>query len=95
MRTTVNSFGSAETIATTINELVQADAADGYILVPHITPGGLTPFVGQVVPLLQERGVVRADYTGTTLRDHLGLDPLGPVAPLRRPGETTTTRAAS
>ena len=34
----------------------------------------------------------RADYTGTTLRDHLGLDP---VAPLRRPGVTTTTRAAS
>jgi len=33
--------------------------------------------------------VFRADYTGTTLRDHLGL------APLRRAGETTTTRAAS
>jgi alkanesulfonate monooxygenase SsuD/methylene tetrahydromethanopterin reductase-like flavin-dependent oxidoreductase (luciferase family) len=78
-------IGSAETI----NELVQADAADGYIMVPHITPGGLAPFVDQAVPLLQERGVFRADYTGTTLRDHLGL------APLRRPGETTTTRAAS
>ena len=85
-------IGSAETIATTINELVQADAADGYILVPHITPGGLTPFVDQVVPLLQERGVFRADYTGTTLRDHLGLDPL---ALPRRPGETTTTRAVA
>ena len=68
-------IGSAETVATTINELVQADAADGYILVPHITPGGLAPFVDKVVPLLQERGVFRADYTGTTLRDHLGLDP--------------------
>ena len=80
-------IGSAETIATTINELVQADAADGYILVPHITPGGLTPFVDKVVPLLQERGVFRADYTGTTLRDHLGLKPLG------RPRETAATRA--
>jgi alkanesulfonate monooxygenase SsuD/methylene tetrahydromethanopterin reductase-like flavin-dependent oxidoreductase (luciferase family) len=69
-------IGSASTVATTINELVQADAADGYILVPHITPGGLAPFVDQVVPLLQERGVFRADYTGTTLRDHLGLAPL-------------------
>jgi hypothetical protein len=29
--------------------------------------------VGQVVPLLQERGLFRADYTGTTLRQHLGL----------------------
>src|ERR1700678_2853899 len=69
--------GAPETVAAAINELVQADAADGYILVPHITPDGLAPFVDQVVPLLQERGVFRADYTGTTLRDHLGLAPLG------------------
>jgi FMN-dependent oxidoreductase (nitrilotriacetate monooxygenase family) len=81
--------GAPETIATTLNELVQADAADGYILVPHITPDGLAPFVDKVVPLLQERGVFRADYTGSTLRDNLGLDPL------RRPGETVTARAAS
>jgi hypothetical protein len=42
-------------------------------MVPHITPGGLAPFVDKVVPLLQERGVFRTDYAGTTLRDHLGL----------------------
>ena len=76
--------GSAETIAATINEFVQADAADGYILVPHITPGGLAPFVDKVVPLLQERGVFRADYTGATLRDHLGLAPLGRAGRIRR-----------
>jgi FMN-dependent oxidoreductase (nitrilotriacetate monooxygenase family) len=81
--------GSAETVATTINELVQADAADGYILVPHITPDGLAPFVDKVVPLLQERGVFRADYTGPTLRDHLGLAPLG------RAGERGSASAAS
>jgi alkanesulfonate monooxygenase SsuD/methylene tetrahydromethanopterin reductase-like flavin-dependent oxidoreductase (luciferase family) len=68
--------GSPQTVATTINDLVQADASDGFILVPHITPGGLDPFVDQVVPLLQERGVFRAEYEGTTLRDHLGLAPL-------------------
>ena len=50
--------------------------ATDFILVPHITPSGLDPFVDQVVPLLQERGVFRADYSGTTLRDHLGLGPL-------------------
>jgi hypothetical protein len=72
---------------------VQADAADGYILVPHITPGGLAPFVDKVVPLLQERGVFRADYAGTTLRDHLGLAPL---TALDQPGETAAaTRAAA
>jgi FMN-dependent oxidoreductase (nitrilotriacetate monooxygenase family) len=71
-------IGAPETIASTINDYVQADAADGYILVPHITPAGLDPFVDKVVPLLQERGTYPADYTGTTLRDNLGLAPLDP-----------------
>jgi FMN-dependent oxidoreductase (nitrilotriacetate monooxygenase family) len=69
-------IGSPATVAERINDFVQADASDGFILVPHITPSGLDPFVDRVVPLLQERGVFRADYTGSTLRDHLGLAPL-------------------
>ena len=68
-----NFIGSAQTIAASIDHLVQSDASDGFILVPHVTPGGLDAFVDTVVPLLQERGVFRADYQGTTLRDHLGL----------------------
>lgn len=70
-------IGTPQTVADTIDRYVQADASDGFILVPHITPGGMAPFVDQVVPLLQERGVFRADYEGSTLREHLGL-------PLRR-----------
>ncbi|ANP50876.1 FMN-dependent oxidoreductase (nitrilotriacetate monooxygenase family) [Streptomyces griseochromogenes] len=66
--------GSPATVARTIDDFVQADASDGFILVPHITPGGLDPFADKVVPLLQEQGVFRTDYEGTTLRDHLGLD---------------------
>lgn len=65
--------GSAATVARTIDDFVQADAADGFILVPHITPGGLDEFADTVVPLLEERGVFRTEYGGTTLRDHLGL----------------------
>ncbi|MCP9272958.1 NtaA/DmoA family FMN-dependent monooxygenase [Mycolicibacterium arenosum] len=68
-----NFIGSPNTVAEEINHLVQADASDGFILVPHVTPGGLDPFVDQVVPLLQERGVFRTEYSGVTLRDHLGL----------------------
>jgi alkanesulfonate monooxygenase SsuD/methylene tetrahydromethanopterin reductase-like flavin-dependent oxidoreductase (luciferase family) len=68
--------GSPATIAETIDRFVQADASDGFILVPHITPGGLDEFVDRVVPLLQERGSYRTDYEGTTLREHLGLAPL-------------------
>jgi FMN-dependent oxidoreductase (nitrilotriacetate monooxygenase family) len=72
-----NFVGSAATVADRINQLVQADACDGFILVPHITPGGLDEFADTVVPLLQERGVFRTEYTGETLRDHLGLAPAG------------------
>ena len=69
--------GSADTIATAIDRSVQEDASDGFILVPHITPGGLDRFVDEVVPLLQERGVYRTDYEGSTLRENLGLAPVG------------------
>ncbi|WBP88663.1 LLM class flavin-dependent oxidoreductase [Kitasatospora cathayae] len=66
-------IGSPATVAERIDHFVQQDAADGFVLVPHLTPGGLDEFVDQVVPLLQERGVFRTEYTGPTLRDHLGL----------------------
>ena len=65
--------GSPRTVATEINRLVQADASDGFILVPHITPGGLDRFVDDVVPVLQELGVYRDAYPGRTLRENLGL----------------------
>jgi FMN-dependent oxidoreductase (nitrilotriacetate monooxygenase family) len=65
--------GTPAGVADTINRFVQEDASDGFILVPHITPGGLDAFADTVVPLLQERGVFRSDYEGLTLRHHLGL----------------------
>jgi FMN-dependent oxidoreductase (nitrilotriacetate monooxygenase family) len=74
--------GAPATVAQQLNHLVQADASDGFILVPHITPDGLAPFVDRVVPLLQEQGVFRTDYEGTTLRDHLGLAPLAARTPV-------------
>jgi FMN-dependent oxidoreductase (nitrilotriacetate monooxygenase family) len=65
--------GSPATVADEINNLVQADASDGFILVPYITPDGLDEFADTVVPLLQERGVFRSEYEGSTLREHLGF----------------------
>ncbi len=87
-------IGAPATIAETINTFVQADASDGFILVPHITPGGLDEFAGQVVPLLQERGLFRADYEGSTLRENLGLAPLAAPGPARGRSRATA-RAAS
>ncbi|MBE1581456.1 NtaA/DmoA family FMN-dependent monooxygenase [Amycolatopsis roodepoortensis] len=63
--------GTARQVAESIDEYVQSDAADGFVLVPHLTPGGLDAFVDDVVPHLQERGVFRTGYTGDTLREHL------------------------
>lgn len=65
--------GTPAQVAEQIDTYVQSDAADGFILVPHLTPAGLDEFVDRVVPELQERGSFRTAYTGTTLRDHLGL----------------------
>ncbi|MGX7727782.1 NtaA/DmoA family FMN-dependent monooxygenase [Rhodococcus sp. 2H158] len=65
--------GTPEHVAAEIDRYVQTDASDGFILVPHLTPGGLDEFVDKVVPLLQERGSFRTEYEGTTLRSHLDL----------------------
>jgi FMN-dependent oxidoreductase (nitrilotriacetate monooxygenase family) len=66
-------IGTPARVADELNTYVQTEACDGFILVPHLTPGGLDDFVDTVVPLLQERGVFRTEYTGTTLRENLGL----------------------
>lgn len=48
-------------------------AADGFnLLVPHL-PGGLEAVAELLVPELQRRGLFRQRYTGSTLREHLGL----------------------
>ena len=60
-----------------MNTFVQTDGSDGFVLAPHLTPTGLDGFVDTVVPLLQERGVLRTEYETTTLRGHLGLPPAG------------------
>ncbi|MGV9550114.1 sulfatase-like hydrolase/transferase [Streptomyces ardesiacus] len=65
--------GTPGEVAAELTEFVRRDAADGFILVPHLTPGGLDEFVDRVVPLLQERGAFRTAYEGDTLRSHLGL----------------------
>ncbi|MFD9849897.1 NtaA/DmoA family FMN-dependent monooxygenase [Streptomyces parvus] len=72
--TTRQSFiGSPRTVAAELTAFVDQRAADGFILVPHLTPGGLDDIVDRVVPLLQESGAFRSEYTGSTLRSHLGL----------------------
>ena len=65
--------GTPESVAAEMAHRVATGAADGFVIVPPPTPGGLDDFVDRVVPLLQERGMFRTAYTGSTLRSHLGL----------------------
>lgn len=75
--------GTPGSIAESLNDYVQQRAADGFILVPHLTPGGLDEFVEKVVPELQNRGVYRDEYPGETLRENLGLPGHRPAAEWR------------
>lgn len=65
--------GSPEQIADTIEEWFRAGAADGFNLMPDAFPSGAEIFVDHVVPILRKRGIFRHEYTGNTLRHHLGL----------------------
>jgi FMN-dependent oxidoreductase (nitrilotriacetate monooxygenase family) len=71
--------GTPSRVAEDMNHFVQSDGSDGFVLAPHLTPTGLDEFVETVVPLLQERGVLRTEYETTTLRGHLGLPPAGQI----------------
>jgi len=65
--------GSAEEVAQTLIDWVDAGAADGFNVMPSHFIEGLTDFVDLVVPILQARGYFKTAYAPGTLRDKLGL----------------------
>lgn len=66
-------IGTPTQIADELQVWFQERAADGFnVLVPHL-PGGLEDVAWHVVPELQRRGLFRTEYSGSTLRDNLGL----------------------
>jgi len=65
--------GTPKHIADTLEEWFTTGAADGFMFALHLQPAGLEDVVKHVVPELQRRGLFRRDYTGRTLREHLGL----------------------
>jgi FMN-dependent oxidoreductase (nitrilotriacetate monooxygenase family) len=68
-------YGTPQRIADIFEEWFSAELADGFIIMPAYFPGAFEDFVELVVPELQRRGLFRKDYSGPTLRDHLGLKP--------------------
>lgn len=67
--------GTPVEVADEIQTWFEQGAADGFNVMPPYLPGGLEVFVDTVVPILQERGLFRRQYEGSTLREHLGLRP--------------------
>ena len=65
--------GSVERIADTMRAWYDAHACDGFILQPSYMPGNLDDVCKNLVPVLQERGLIRVGYEGSTLREHMGL----------------------
>jgi FMN-dependent oxidoreductase (nitrilotriacetate monooxygenase family) len=65
--------GTPEQVADDIELWFRSGAADGFNVMPDAIQGGTEAFLQHVVPELQRRGLFRTDYSGTTLRDHLGL----------------------
>lgn len=64
-------IGTPEAIADDLEHWYRAGAADGFIVLPADLPQGLRDFAETVVPILQDRGLVRREYEGSTLREHL------------------------
>ena len=65
--------GGPKEVADIMEQWFTERACDGFVISATYVPGSYADFVTFVVPELQLRGLHRREYTGPTLRDHLGL----------------------
>ncbi|WP_322015210.1 LLM class flavin-dependent oxidoreductase [Paraburkholderia sp. J12] len=65
--------GTAKSIADEMEQWLVEEGSDGFNIMFPFLPQGLDDFTSKVVPELQRRGIFRREYTGSTLREHLGL----------------------
>ena len=70
--------GTPKRVADEMQAWVEGSACDGFVLAATHMPGTYEEFVRLVVPELQRRGVFRKEFTGTTLRENLGLPRAAP-----------------
>jgi FMN-dependent oxidoreductase (nitrilotriacetate monooxygenase family) len=66
--------GTGAQVAEQMHAWYDDDACDGFVIAATHTPGSYEEFVRMAVPQLRKRGIFRSEYSGNTLRDHLGLD---------------------
>jgi FMN-dependent oxidoreductase (nitrilotriacetate monooxygenase family) len=82
--------GTPGQVADTIEQWAANGAADGFNIMPAVLPSGFELFAEHVVPILRQRGLIRSEYEGTTLREHYGL----PRPPSQYAGSGTVSSPA-
>jgi alkanesulfonate monooxygenase len=65
--------GTPKFIADQMQRWLDERGSDGFTVQFPYMPGGLEDFCDKVIPELQARGLFRREYSGTTLRENLGL----------------------
>lgn len=65
--------GTDRDLAATAEEWLIAGATDGFTVRPSSLQTDLVALVDGVVPLLRRAGIYKSEYSGSTLRDSLGL----------------------
>jgi FMN-dependent oxidoreductase (nitrilotriacetate monooxygenase family) len=63
--------GTPATIADYMQDLFEAEACDGFVLTPTISPVMWEEFARMLTPELQRRGLLRIEYMGATMRENL------------------------
>jgi FMN-dependent oxidoreductase (nitrilotriacetate monooxygenase family) len=82
--------GTPSQIADMLEFYMDNEEADGFMISAAYSPLAFEHFVDMVVPELQRRGLFRAEYTGATLRENLGLGPASLTPVPRRSGAKKT-----
>ncbi|CUR76301.1 Nitrilotriacetate monooxygenase component A [Achromobacter xylosoxidans] len=66
--------GTPQSVADQLQQWFEEDGADGFNIMSPWLPGGLDDFIELALPELRRRGLFRTEYSGATLRQHLGLE---------------------
>lgn len=67
------SVGTVDDVLADIIARYEAGAIDGFIALPGGSHKSMEIFFEQLMPKLVEKGLFKREYTGTTLREHLGI----------------------
>jgi FMN-dependent oxidoreductase (nitrilotriacetate monooxygenase family) len=67
-------LGSPSDIAEEMERWLEEEASDGFTCTFPFLPQGLEEVTDRLIPELQRRGLFRKEYTGSTLREHFGLE---------------------